>query len=283
MSARRPWTAGRVLTTVVAYIPLIGCVLLVAAPLVWMTLSSFKPAHEIVTTTLRVLPAAPTWANYEKAASSVPFVRFFLNSVLVTGIGAGVKTVLAIMTAYGLVFVRFRYSTIVFFVILVALMVPPQVSMLPNYTLIASLGGVNTYWGIIVPGLGTALGTFLLRQHFTSLPLSILEAAEIDGAGHWTRLWRVVVPISTPSIATVLLVTLVNEWNDYLWPLIIIDDPQKMTLPVGLTLLSNSDSGSQDWGVLMAGSVIVILPILFVFTLLQRYIVAGLTQGSVTG
>lgn len=171
----------------------------------------------------------------------------------------------------------------IFLLILVALMVPPQVAVLPNYVLIAGMGGLNTYWGIIVPSLGTAFGTFLLRQHFLTLPPAILESAEIDGAGHWRKLWKIVVPVSMPSIATVALVTIVAEWNEYIWPLIVTDHPDMMTLPVGLTQLVNSEGSTQNWGMLMAGSVIVLLPILIVFAALQRYIVSGLTQGSVTG
>jgi len=265
------------------YVPLIAATLVVFLPLAWMILSSLKTPGEIVTTELKVLPQTPTFQNYVDAATSVPFARFFLNSVIVTTVASVVKCTLAIITAYALVFVRFPFKRAIFLLILVALMVPPQVSVLPNYVLIAGLGGLNTYWGIILPGLGTAFGTFLLRQHFLTLPVSILESAEIDGANHWRRLWRIVFPISVPTIATVALVTIVTEWNDYIWPLIVVDRPEMMTLPVGLTLLANSDSGSQAWGILMAGAVIVIIPILVIFAALQRYIVAGLTQGSVTG
>lgn len=270
-------------TLVTGYLPLIIATLLVFLPLFWMILSSFKAPGEIITTDLKIIPQAPNFDNYAEAATRVPFARFFLNSVIVTAIGSVIKCVLAILTAYALVFVRFPFKRLIFILILVALMVPPQVAVLPNYILISSLNGQNTYWGIILPGLGTAFGTFLLRQHFLTLPGSILESAEIDGAGHWQRLWKIVVPISVPSIATVALVTIVTEWNEYIWPLIITTKAEMMTLPVGLTLLTNSDSSSQAWGVLMAGAVIVILPILIIFAALQRYIVAGLTQGSVTG
>ena len=123
---------------------------------------------------------------------------------------------------------------------------------------------------------------FLLRQSFLTLPTSIVEAAEIDGAGHWKRMWRVVVPISLPAIATVALVNVVFEWNDYLWPLLVTTDPRMMTLPVGLTLLQDT-TGITNWGVLMAGTVIVTLPVLAVFLVFQRRIVGGLTAGAVTG
>jgi sn-glycerol 3-phosphate transport system permease protein len=275
--------ANLVATLAGGYLPLLVAVLVVFLPLLWMVLSSFKQPGEIVTLDLKLLPEALNPENYKVAMTTVPFGQFFLNSTIVTVVGSGIKVLLAVLTAYALVFVRFPFKNVIFVLILVALMVPPQVSILPNYILIAGMGGKNTLWGIILPGLGTAFGTFLLRQHFLTLPGSILEAAEIDGAGHWRRLWQVVAPVSLPSIATVALVTVVSEWNDYIWPLIITDKPESMTLPVGLTLLQNSESNGAGWGIMMAGAVLVILPILVVFAMLQRYIVAGLTQGSVTG
>ncbi|MEE2521176.1 carbohydrate ABC transporter permease [Pseudarthrobacter sp. J75] len=270
-------------TLVGGYVPLMIAVLVVFLPLLWMVLSSFKQPSEIITLDLNVLPESLNPANYQAAMTTVPFGMFFMNSAVVTVVGSAIKVLLAILTAYALVFVRFPFKNAIFVLILVALMVPPQVSILPNYILIAGLGGKNTLWGIILPGLGTAFGTFLLRQHFLTLPGSLLEAAEIDGAGHWRRLWQVVAPVSLPSIATVALVTVVSEWNEYIWPLIITDKPESMTLPVGLTLLQNSESNAEGWGIMMAGAVLVILPVLVIFAMLQRYIVAGLTQGSVTG
>ncbi len=280
----RPFSRRNLVQAILGgYVPLILATLVVFLPLLWMVLSSFKQPGEIITMDLEILPEGLNLQNYQIAMTTVPFGQFFLNSAIVTAAGASVKVVLAILTAYALVFVRFPFKNAIFMLILVALMVPPQVSILPNYILISGMGGKNTLWGIILPGLGTAFGTFLLRQHFLTLPNSILESAEIDGAGHWRRLWRIVVPISVPSIATVALVTIVSEWNEYIWPLIITDRPDTMTLPVGLTLLQNSESNASGWGILMAGAVLVIVPILIVFAALQRYIVAGLTQGSVTG
>ncbi|WP_354348745.1 carbohydrate ABC transporter permease [Pseudarthrobacter sp. PvP090] len=284
MQRHRPFSRANLTQTIAGgYLPLILSTLVVFLPLLWMVLSSFKQPGEIITMDLKILPEGLNLENYNIAMTTVPFAQFFLNSLIVTGVGATIKVLLAILTAYALVFVRFPYKNVIFVLILVALMVPPQVSILPNYILIAGMGGKNTLWGIILPGLGTAFGTFLLRQHFMTLPASILESAEIDGAGHWRRLWQIVAPVSGPSIATVALVVVVSEWNDYIWPLIITDRPETMTLPVGLTLLQNSEGNGSGWGILMAGAVLVIVPILLVFAALQRYIVAGLTQGSVTG
>lgn len=272
-------------TLISGYLPLLIATLLIVLPLLWMVVSSLKVRGEIVHLPIQWLPEQIYFGNYADAADRVPFVRGFLNSVVVTVFGAGIKVVVAICCAYGLVFCRFppRARRVAFLLVLIPLMVPAEIAILPNYTLIAGLGGMNTYWGIILPSLGSSFGTFLLRQQFLTFPAAVTEAAEIDGAGHWTRLWRVVVPISAPSIATVALVSMVTEWNAYLWPLIIIDDPQMMTLPVGLTLLRDSDGGSSDWGVMMAGAVVVLVPILVIFAALQRHIVTGLTQGATKG
>lgn len=268
-------------TFVTGYLPMVLATLIIALPLIWMIIGSLKAPSEVVTQDLVLLPAHPNFDAYQSAATKIDVGQLFVNSAIVTVTGSFIKVVLAVTTAYALVFVRFPFKRIIFMGILVALMVPPQVSLVPNYVLIAGLGGVNTYWGIILPGLGTAFGTFLLRQHFMSLPKEIVEAAEIDGAGHFKRLARVIVPISMPTIATVALVTIVNEWNDYIWPLVITNDASRMTLPVGLTLLRNTEGDASAYPVLMAGAVMVILPVLVVFAALQRFIVAGLTQGAV--
>lgn len=265
------------------YLPLVVIILLVGLPLLWLILSSFKTRSEILTNTIVWLPSSFYLGNFEKAFSIVPFGRVFLNSVIVTVVGAGIKVLLAIISAYALVFVRFPLKKTIFMLILVALMVPPEISIVPNYVLVAGLGGVNTYWGIILPMLGTAFGTFLLRQQFLMVPTAIAEAAEIDGASHWVRMVHIIVPIKRSAIATLALIYIVLEWNQYIWPLVITNDPNHMTLPVGLTLLQNTEPGSEDWGVMMAGAVLVIVPILLVFIVLQKHIVTGLTQGAVKG
>jgi sn-glycerol 3-phosphate transport system permease protein len=270
-----------VATLFAGYVPMILALLIVALPLLWMILASFKPVAEIVTVDPSLWPKKATLENYASVADRVPLARVFLNSVIVTFVGAAIKVFLAITTAYALVFIDIPFRNAIFMGILVALMVPPEAAMLPNFLSISAIGGRDTLWGIILPGLGTAFGTFMLRQQFKTLPAELLEAAELDGAGHWRRLWRIVVPVSTPTIATVALVIIVNEWNNFLWPLVIIDSPDKMTLPVGLNLLRSIETQTGSYGVLMAGAVIVIAPVLLVFAALQRYIVAGLTQGAV--
>lgn len=263
------------------YLPMILALVVIVFPLLWMLSSSFKASSEIVTSNPTFLPHHPTLHNYSDVAGALPIGRLFANSAIVTLIGGGVKLLLAITTAYAVVFIDTVWSKFVFAFVLAALMFPGEAAIIPNYITIATLGGRNTLWGIILPGLGSAFGTFLMRQQYLTIPRSLLEAAELDGAGHWRKLWRIVVPVSVPTIATVGLITIVTEWNSYLWPLIITDTPAHMTLPVGLNLLKSAESSTGVYGTLMAGATLIIIPILIVFAALQKYIVAGLTQGAV--
>ncbi|TKR22467.1 carbohydrate ABC transporter permease [Cellulomonas hominis] len=267
---------------VASYLTMVLATIVLGAPLIWMLLASLKTSQELYQFPVQWLPGAPGLDNYAQAADTVPLGRLLLNSVGLTVVGAGLKVVLGLTCAYALVFLEIPFKKLVFGLVIATLMIPPQVTIIPNYTLVADLGWLNTYQGILVPGLASAFGTFLFRQHFLTLPGSILEAAELDGAGHWRKLWRFVVPMSTPTIAAVTLVSVVTEWNDYLWPFLVIDRADKMTLPIGLTLLQNID-GLTNWGVLLAATVVVTLPILVVFLVLQRRLVAGLTAGAVTG
>lgn len=264
------------------YLTMLFATVVLGLPLVWLLLASLKTPEELYQVPLQWLPGSPSLDNYAQAAGAIPLGRLLANSIGLTVVGAGLKVALGLACAYALVFLDFPFKKLVFGLVIATLMIPPQITIIPNYTLVASLGWLNTYQGILVPGLASAFGTFLFRQHFLTLPASILEAAELDGAGHWRKLWKFVVPMSTPTLAAVALVSVVTEWNDYLWPFLVVDHADKMTLPVGLTLLQNTD-GMSNWGVLLAATVVVTLPILLVFLVLQRRLVAGLTAGAVTG
>ncbi|WLP89748.1 carbohydrate ABC transporter permease [Gordonia sp. NB41Y] len=270
------------IATVCGYAAMVAVVLIVALPLVWILLASFKDRSEIY-----VQPAVwwpSTWhpENYTEATTSVPFWQFLRNSIIVTGILTAAKFVLGVLSAYGLVFLRFPFKNVVFIVIIAALMVPNQITVITNYSLVAQLGFRNTFIGIIVPLAGVAFGTFLMRNHFLSIPGEIIEAARMDGAGHLRLLLRVVLPISIPTMVAFALITLVNEWNEYLWPFLMADDYSVATLPVGLTQLQNND-GVTNWGPVMAATVLAMLPILVVFLVLQRQMIKGLTSGAVKG
>jgi sn-glycerol 3-phosphate transport system permease protein len=270
------------LARVVAYLAVILAVGIIVLPLVWMLTASLKTRQEIYTLPVSWWPETFRWENYRQAWTAVPFERFFINSLITTSIGSALELVNGVLTAYALVFLPFPKKNLIFLVIIAALMVPFQVTIIPNYVLVADLGWVNTYQGIIIPGAAVAFGAFLMRQQFLSLPREIIEAARIDGAGHLGILWQIVLPMSRPALVTFALISIVSKWNEYLWPLLVTNDATRMTLPVGLTQLQHSE-GSSEWGVVMAGAVMVITPVLLVFLWAQRHIVEGLTSGSVKG
>ncbi|CAM3720397.1 carbohydrate ABC transporter permease [Occultella aeris] len=264
------------------YVTLVLAALVMAFPLIWMLLASFKSNPEISTWPIQWLPQEWNFDNFIAVANSIPIGRMIFNSVFITVASTFLKVVLGLACAYALVFVDVPFKKLAFMLVLFTLLIPGQITIIPNYVLVAGLDWTNTYLGIILPGLASAFGTFLFRQQFMQLPRSLLEAAELDGAGHLRRLFRVVVPISVPTIAAVTLVTLVGEWNEYLWPSLVAKSPDLMTLPVGLTHLQDLE-GIQNWGVLLAATTLLTLPMLAVFLVLQRRLVAGLTAGAVTG
>ncbi|AZZ81250.1 carbohydrate ABC transporter permease [Gordonia alkanivorans] len=270
------------LVTACGYAAMVLVVVVVALPLVWIVLASFKDRSEIYVQPAVWWPSSWHPENYTEATTSVPFGQFLRNSVIVTCVLTVAKFVLGVLSAYGLVFLRFPFKNVVFILIIAALMVPNQITVITNYSLVAQLGFRNTFIGIILPLAGVAFGTFLMRNHFLSIPAEIIEAARMDGAGHVRLLLRVVLPISIPTMVAFALITLVNEWNEYLWPFLMADDYSVATLPVGLTQLQNND-GVTNWGPVMAATVLAMLPILIVFLVLQRQMIKGLTSGAVKG
>ncbi|MGE0228100.1 MAG: carbohydrate ABC transporter permease [Dehalococcoidia bacterium] len=265
-----------------AYFGLTAVLLVIGAPLVWMFLASFKTRAEIYTVPVSWIPTELRWSNYREAWTAVPLDHYFVNSLVITSIASALKVVNGVLTAYALAFLNFPRKNLVFLFVLAALMVPEEVTVIPNFVLISDLGWVDTYQGIIIPGAGVAFGTFLMRQHFLTLPREVIEAARIDGAGHLRMLWSIVLPMSRPTLVAFALITVVAKWNEYFWPLIVATSDSTRTLPLGLTQLQNSE-GQTEWGVVMAGAVLVIVPVLALFLWAQRHVVEGLTAGSVKG
>ena len=260
-------------------------VALVGLPLFWMLSGSLKTTQEIFSVPPSWVPQAPRWENYVDAWNSAPFGRFYVNSIVITVVGTLIKMVNAIFTAYALVFLRFPGRTLIFVVILAGLMIPEQVTILPNYVTLSDVGGqswINTYQGIILPGAAIAFGTFLLRQAFLGLPREVIEAARVDGCGPVRMIWDMVIPMSSATVVTVALLVAVAKWNEFLWPLVITTSEDMRPLTVGLTYLVNRESTTQ-WGQVMAATVFVIMPLLVVFAFSQRLIIDGVTAGATKG
>ena len=277
---QRPWRGHA--ATAVKYALLALTALVFVVPIAWMVSASFKDLRAIYTFPPQWIPTNPRWENYVDAWNAAPFGRFYLNTLVTTALGVGAELLFGTMTAYALVYLPFPGKNAIFILLLAALMIPLQVTMLPNYLTVADLGWLNTYQGIIVPSASVAFGTFLFRQHFLTLPAEILEAARLEGAGHLQLLWRIVLPLSRPVFVTVGLISLVNKWNDFLWPLIVTNRMNMRVLPVGLSYLYDQEGNSQ-WGIIMAATIFVVLPIVIIFIWAQRHIIAGLTAGATKG
>lgn len=280
-TAARHEHTGR-LTRAGGYLALLLVVLVVALPLYWILVSSLKQRPDIYTVPVIWLPERLTLDNYSTVRTGVPFTHYLRNSVVITTVLTVVQVTLGVLSAFALAFLRFPGRTLVLLLIIAALMVPNQITVISNYALVAGLGWRNSFTGIIVPLAGVAFGTFLMRNHFVALPPEIIEAAEMDAAGPLKTLWKVVLPMSWPTVIAFTLITIVNEWNQYLWPLLMADDASVAPLPVGLTQLQDNE-GLTNWGPVMAGTVLTMLPILVIFLLLQRHMIKGLTAGAVKG
>ncbi len=267
---------------IAGYLTLIVAVLIIGLPVYWTVMASFKETREIYSLPVTWWPAKPTFNNFSAAWEAAPFGRYYMNSFITTFFGAAIEVILALFSAYALAYLHFPRKDLVFLLLLAALMVPVEITIVPNYLTIARLGWINTYQGIIIPGAAIAYGTFLLRQAFMAVPHEILEAAHVDGAGHLRILFSVVAPITQPAIATMALLSVVSKWNEFLWPLIVTNTTDMRTLPIGVFWLRNSE-GLTNWGVVMAGSLFLIIPVLFTFLFAQRAIVEGMTAGAVKG
>ncbi len=276
------WRRRSLLWQVAGYLAMAIVVLVIGMPVYWTVVASFKESREIYTIPPTWWPEAPTLANYVRAWNAAPFGRYYINSLITTIGSTAIKVVFAVFSAYALVFLRFPRKDLVFLFLLAALMVPREITIIPNYITVGSLGWINTYQGIVIPGAAVAYGTFLLRQYFRTLPREVLEAARVDGAGHLRILWSVVLPMSQPAVVTMTLLALVDKWNDFLWPLIITNTADMRVLPIGIFWLLDQE-GVINWGVVMAGTLFVMLPMLLVFLWAQRYIVEGIASGAVKG
>jgi sn-glycerol 3-phosphate transport system permease protein len=266
----------------VQYVLLVGVAAVFLGPLYWLVATSLKTPDEIYQFPPVWWPAELTWENFRLAWEAAPFDRFFLNSTIATVAGTALKVANAVLTAYAFVYLRFPFKNVLFLAILGAMMVPGHVTLLPNYLTVASLGWINTYAGLIIPGIGSAFATFLMRQQLLTLPREVTDAASVDGAGHLRTLWQVVLPMSRPMLVTVIVITAVEEWNNFVWPLIVTNTAEMRTLPIGLLLLKDEE-GPANWGTIMAGTMVVLVPMLLIFFVAQRWIVGGITAGAVKG
>ena len=276
--------AGR-LRRAVLYVVLVLAALLMVAPFFWTVSTAFKPSADVFASPPKLIPDPATLKNFQDVFSLLPFNRYLLNSVIVTGSIVLLNVIFGTMAAYAFAKLRFPGRDLIFGVLLLTLMVPFQVNLIPLYSIMVRLKeatgiiGADTYFGLVAPSAVQVFGIFLMRQFLRSIPNEILENARVDGASEWRILRSIVFPLAAPGMATLAIFTFVAAWNDFLWPLIVTSSDDMRTLPVGLALLARKNT--VNWGQTMAGTVLAAGPMIVVFLVLQRRFIEGLTAGSV--
>lgn len=255
---------------------------LTVGPFLWLLSTSLKgPQEDLFAQPPGWWPAEPTLVHYATVLQSQPFLSYLGNSALVAVLAVASNLLLSSLAAYPLARIDFRGRSWVFAALLASMMLPFQLLMMPLYELAVGLGLTNTVLGLVLPHACTAFGIFLMRQAFLSVPHSLEEVALLEGVARWRVWWHVMLPLVRPSLATLAIFTFVAVWGDFLWPLVLMDDPARFTLPLGVNRLASAFS--LDWRLLAAGAIFSILPILAVFALGQRWFIEGAMKGAVKG
>ncbi len=274
--ARRDLVSSIVLHTVLV----LGAVVALL-PMAWMLSASVMPTGEAMSYPPRFFPSEITLEHYRQLFTRLDLGRYLVNSAFLAIVVTTTSLVINSLAGYAFAKLRFRGRDRTFRLLSLGLVLPVQVAMLPLFLMMKHLHLVNTYWGVVIPGMASIFGIFLIRQYALSIPDDMLDAARIDGASELTIYWKVVVPGILPILATLAIWTFLATWNDFMWPLIVLSDASKYTLPVALANLSGEHV--QDTELMMAGSVLTVLPVLAVFLFLQRYYIQGIMAGSVKG
>jgi len=261
--------------TITLYAILIAGLLVVVGPFVWMALASVKPESEIRQVPPTWLPETWTLDNFRELFTRLDFPLYFMNSALVAVLITAGNLLFCSLLGYALAKLDFPGRKALFLVVLGMLMVPGMVTFVPQFVLVSNLGLANSYAGLVLPFLAGPFGVFLMRQFLRSIPDELIEAARVDGAGEWRIFWRVVLPLCRPALATLGILTFLSSWNNFLWPLVVATTEDRYTLPVALALYSIGQNRT-DFGLLLAGAVVVVLPVLIVFLVLQRHFLRGI-------
>jgi len=267
---------------IIWYVTLTALGLLFSLPFLWMISSSLKIEARIWIYPPQWIPNPILWENYPKALELMHFWQLLKNTVFLTGVGTLAVVLSSSWIVYGFARLNFPGKNFIFMVLLATMMLPGQVTMIPRFIMFKELGWLNTYFPLLVPALfGDAFYIFLLRQFYLGIPTELDDAAKIDGCNYAGIWWWIILPLSKPALATVTVFSIIRGWNDFLWPLIIIDDSRKFNLALGLAAFRGLYH--TQWGYLMAASVVVLLPVLVLYAFAQRFIVQGITLTGLKG
>ncbi|HBH72931.1 MAG TPA: sugar ABC transporter permease [Synechococcales bacterium UBA10510] len=282
MALRDSSSRGSSLATGLQLTLLLALALAMLVPLLWLVSTSLKgPGEDIFTSPPALLPSQPSLEAYGRLFAGHPMATYLLNSSLVSGLAVLANLLFCSLAAYPLARLRFRGRGLVLALVVATILIPFQVVMIPLYLLMVQIGLRNSLWALIIPQAATAFGIFLLRQSFLAVPVELEEAARSDGCTPLGEWWNVMIPAARADLITLAMFVFIGTWSDFLWPLVILDDPKLYTLPLGLQQLASSFS--LDWRLVAAGSVVSILPVLLLFIALQRHILPSATGDAVKG
>jgi len=272
---------GRSILRWVLFLALVAGSILMIGPFLWMVSTSLKADGDVFVYPPVWIPAPIEWSNYLKVLVLLPFGRYLINTTVVTVSVTFLEVLTSSLAAYSFARLNFPGRDRLFLIYLGTLMVPGQVTIIPNFLLISVFGWVNSYFALIIPAAFTAFGTFLLRQFFLSIPPELEQAARIDGCGYLGIYRHIILPLSGPALATLTIFSFMAQWNSFLWPLIVTNSDDVRTLTVGLSYFQ--DEYATQFNYMMAGAVLNVIPILIVFLALQRYFVRGIALTGITG
>ena len=259
---------------------LIPAAILMGFPFLWMVSASLKSGSEVFSSTISLIPESWQWHNYVTAWNSAPFDIFFLNSLLMAvGVVVG-QVITCSLAAYAFSLIHFKGKKLLFIIVLASMMIPAEATIIPAYLVVKELNWLDTYYGLIVPGMTSVFGIFIMRQFFLTMPKDYVEAAKLEGASHFKIYLTIGMPLAKPVLATVCIFAFLNAYNSYMWPLLITTEVEMRTLQIGLRYLIDPELGTR-WPELMAASTFVIFPVLLVFIFLQRYFIKGVMGSGI--
>lgn len=262
------------------YTILILCAISMLLPFFWMVSTSFMTNEEVFSSSIKFFPAKLDFFNYVNVFNSMPLARYFFNSLFVSVVTTIGQVFISAMAGYAFARFEFKGKEVLFIIILITMMIPPQVNIIPLFYVMRELGMIDTYKALVLPGFFGGFGVFLMRQWFTKLPKSVEEAAKIDGSNNFEIFAKIAMPLALPAIMTLAVFTFVTSWNSFMWPLIATNSDSMRTLPVALAAFKGSYREIVVWGELMACSVISVIPVIAVFLLGKKYFINDLLAGS---
>lgn len=271
----------KIISQIILYTLLILGSIIMVLPFYWMITTSLKTSSEVVKMPPLWIPVSWKWSNFKLAWNAAPFARYFLNSIIVAVCCTIGDLVTGILAAFAFDKMKFYGKNVLFTIIMATMMIPGEILLMPNFVTLTSLGWINKYQALIIPWIASAFSIFMFKQYFTTVPKELYYAARMDGSGDFKFLIHILIPLTKPMIITIALIKAIGSWNAFMWPLVVTNSAEMRTLPIGLTAFVN-DTGT-EYQLLMAASTFIILPMIILFLLMQKYIIEGISHAGLKG